>query len=75
MSIVKLLNFLKLDRVTQTSFAEYHFKQNFVEHSTKMHRLVLRNTRKIWRVWQKKYEGQLLYRDHLGDINCFAIGV
>ena len=31
MSIVRLLNFLKLDKVTQVSFAEYHSKRNFVE--------------------------------------------
>lgn len=31
MSIVRLLNFLKLDKVTQVSFAEYHSKRNLVE--------------------------------------------
>ena len=31
MCIVRLLNFLKLDKVSQISFAEYHSKRNFVE--------------------------------------------
>ena len=31
MSLVRLLSFLKLDKVTQISFAEYHSKRNFVE--------------------------------------------
>ena len=31
MCLVRLLNFLKLDKITQVSFAEYHSKRNFVE--------------------------------------------
>ena len=31
MVLVRLLSFLKLDKVTQISFAEYHSKGNFVE--------------------------------------------
>ena len=31
MTMVRLLNFLKLAKVTQVSFAEYHSKRNFVE--------------------------------------------
>ena len=31
MCLVRLLNFLKLDKICQVSFAEYHSKRNFVE--------------------------------------------
>ena len=31
MCLVRLLNFLKLQKITQVSFAEYHSKRNFVE--------------------------------------------
>lgn len=31
MCLVRLLNFLKLNKITQLSFAEYHSKRNFVE--------------------------------------------
>ena len=31
MCLVRLRNFLKLDKITQVSFAEYHSKRNFVE--------------------------------------------
>lgn len=31
MCLARLLNLLKLDRITQVSFAEYHSKRNFVE--------------------------------------------
>jgi len=31
MCLVRLLNFLQLDKLTQVSFAEYHSKRNFVE--------------------------------------------
>ena len=32
MSIMRLLNFLNISKITQVSFAEYHSKRNFVEH-------------------------------------------
>ena len=31
MCLVRMMNFLKLDKVTQVSFSEYHSKRNFVE--------------------------------------------
>lgn len=31
MCLARLLNFLKLDKITQVSFAEYHSKRNYVE--------------------------------------------
>ena len=31
MCLVRLLTFLKLKKITQVSFAEYHSKRNFVE--------------------------------------------
>ena len=31
MCMARLMNFLKLDKITQISFAEYHSKRNFVE--------------------------------------------
>ncbi len=32
MCLVRLLNYLRLNKITHVSFAEYHSKQNFVEH-------------------------------------------
>ena len=40
MCLSRLLNLLKLDKICQTSFAEYHSKRNFVERAHAVENLV-----------------------------------
>ena len=67
MLLVRLLKFLKLKKIVQVSFAEYHSKRNFVErvHSIenfalsvtwyiKVHLLAVRNIGRTWKPWLKK---------------------
>ena len=68
MCLVRPLNFFKLNKVTQVSFAEYHSKRNFVERvhaeenrvlskhgpfcSTPCHKLSLAGPESILRIWK-----------------------